>query len=88
MVSAISKSPQAHPVAQSTGTSTQKPTQSKSQSAPKTDSVQLSSAAQSMLAALQEATEAPAQTAKEAGASDRQAQRLLAKEVAAKSLAQ
>lgn len=88
MVSAISNVAQAHPVAQSTGTSSQKPNPSKSQSATKMDSVQLSSAAQSMLAALQEATEAPAQTAKEAGGGDRQAQMLLAKEVAAKSLAQ
>ena len=45
------------------------------------DSVQLSSAAQ---AALREALETPAQTAKEAGTGDVQAKRLLAKHAAAK----
>jgi len=51
------------------------------QSAP-TDTVQLSSAAQ---AALQEALETPAQTAKEAGAGDPQAKRLLVRKAAAKA---
>lgn len=46
------------------------------------DSVQLSSAAQ---AALREAMETPAQTAKEAGTGDAQAKRLLVKEAAAKA---
>jgi hypothetical protein len=46
------------------------------------DTVQLSSAAQ---AALREAMETPAQTAKEAGTGDAQAKRLLAKEAAAKA---
>ncbi len=46
--------------------------------------VQLSSAAQ---AALREATETPAQTAKEAGHGDVQAKHLLAKQAAAKELA-
>jgi hypothetical protein len=46
------------------------------------DTVQLSSAAQ---AALREALETPAQTAKEAGTGDMQAKRLLAKEAAAKA---
>ncbi len=45
------------------------------------DTVQLSSAAQ---AALREATETPAETAKEANAGDNQAKRLQAKEAAAK----
>jgi hypothetical protein len=45
------------------------------------DSVQISNAAQT---ALKEATETPTQTAKEAQSGDHQAQRLLAKEVAAK----
>jgi hypothetical protein len=45
---------------------------------------QLSKAAQATLAALEEATETPAQTAKEAGSGDLQAQRLLAKEAAKK----
>ena len=48
------------------------------------DQVHLSSAA---LAALQEASETPAQTAKEAGAGDHQAQRLLAKESHVSALA-
>jgi hypothetical protein len=48
------------------------------------DSVQLSSAAQS---ALREATETPAQTAKEAGSGDMQAKLLLAKQEAAKESA-
>ena len=87
MVSAISNATQTQPVAQSMGASTQKPTQSKPQSATSTDSVQLSQAAQAMLAALQEARENPAQTAQEARLGDLQAQRLLAKEAAAKSAA-
>ena len=48
------------------------------------DKVQLSSAAQ---AALREAVETPAQTAKEAGSGDNQAKQLLAKEEAAKEAA-
>lgn len=60
------------------------PIQSKPEAsgAGKTDAVQLSSAAQ---AALQEASETPAQTAKEAGTGDMVAKRLLAKEQAAKA---
>jgi hypothetical protein len=87
MVSAISNAAQTQPVAQSTETSAQKPTQSKPQSATTTDSVQLSQTAQAMLATLQEAGETPAQTAKEASLGDLQAKRLLAKEAAAKSVA-
>jgi hypothetical protein len=87
MVSGISKAAQTQPVAQSKGTSTQKPTQPDSQTATSPDTVQLSKAAQATLAALQEARETPAQTAREAGKGDRQAQRLLAKEAAAKSVA-
>ena len=49
-----------------------------------TDTVQISSATQ----ALQEAIEPRAQTAKEAGHGDRQAQRLLAKEAAAAKIGQ
>jgi hypothetical protein len=48
------------------------------------DKVQLSSAAQ---AALREAVETPAQTAKEAGSGDMQAKRMLAKQEAAKEAA-
>jgi hypothetical protein len=63
-----------------------KAAQSKPQSAPaKTveDTVQLSQAAQSAAAAMKEARETPAQTAKEAVGGDFQAKRLLAKETAA-----
>ena len=48
--------------------------------AAKSDTVELSSAAQATLAALKEASETPAQTAQEAGGGDAQAQRLLATE--------
>jgi TRAP-type mannitol/chloroaromatic compound transport system substrate-binding protein len=48
------------------------------------DTVQLSSSAQAALAVLKEAAETAAQTAQEAGKGDLQAQRLLAKEAAAK----
>ncbi len=60
-----------------------KPPESRRETVP-SDSVQLSSAAQS---ALREASETPAQTAKEAGTGDLQARRLLAKEEAAKEAA-
>jgi hypothetical protein len=60
-----------------------KPHDSRLQTVP-TDSVQLSSAAQ---AALREAVETPAQTAKEVGTGDLQAKRLLAKQEAAKEVA-
>jgi hypothetical protein len=85
MVSAISNSSQVEPVSKSTGTSTQKPTQSEPPSATSKDSVQLSAAAQAALAALQEAIETPAQTANEASHGDLQAQRLLAREAVEKS---
>jgi hypothetical protein len=87
MVSAISNATPAQPVAQPTRTSTQKPAQSEPQSATSTDSVQLSKVAQAMVAALQEATETSVQTAQEARHGDLQAQRLLAKDAAAKSVA-
>ncbi len=48
------------------------------------DTVQLSSAAQAMLAAIQESQETPTQTAQEADRGDPQAQRLLAREAAEK----
>jgi hypothetical protein len=51
-----------------------------------TDTVQLSSAAQAALAAIKEAQETPAQTAKEATGGDPQARRLLAREAAAKAV--
>lgn len=87
MVSAISNVTQAQPVARSTGTSTEKPTKSAPQAATSTDSVQLSAFAQTMLAAMQEATETPPQTTKEAGQGDLQAQRLLTREAAAEPVA-
>lgn len=59
---------------------TQKSTQSKPQPT-KTDTVHISNAA---LAAVQEATETHAQTVNEASHGDSQAQRLLAKQAAAK----
>jgi hypothetical protein len=84
MVSGISNVTQAQPVAQPKGTSTQKPAQSESKSAASTDTIKLSTAAQATLAALQEARETSSQTAQEAGKGDLEAQRLLAKEAAAK----
>jgi len=85
MISPISNATHAQPVAHATTTSTQKPAQSKPQSA-STDSVTLSAAAKAMAANLKEATETPAQTIQEAGGGDPQALRLLAKEAAAKSV--
>jgi hypothetical protein len=84
MVSATSNATHTVPVAQSTGTPTQKATQPRPQSTTSGDSAQLSAVAQASLAALKEATETSAQTTKEAGLGDRQAQRLLAKEAATK----
>jgi hypothetical protein len=65
------------PSAAKSATVSQKSTPSQTLS---TDTVQISSAAQT---ALQEVLEAPAQTAKEARSGDHQAQRLLAREAAA-----
>jgi hypothetical protein len=87
MVNATSNVTQTQPVAQSTKPSTQKPTQPEPKSVTITDSVQLSKAGQAMLAAVQESIETPAQTAKEARGGDLQAQRVLAKEAASKSVA-
>jgi hypothetical protein len=80
MLNPVSGASQTQPVAHST-TRTTNATQSKPESTNKTDTVQLSSIAQ---VALKEATETPAQTAKEANGGDRQAQRLLAKQAAEK----
>ena len=87
MVGAVSHATQAQPAAPATATSGHKQTQSKSQPAAATDSVQLSAAGQAALAAMQEATETPAQTAKEAAGGDLQAKRLLAREAAAEPAA-
>ena len=70
------------PAAKSTSPS-EKPTQSKPSAEP-TDTVKISVAAQAM----QEATETPQQTAKEAQGGDQQAKRLVAKEAAAEKPAQ
>ena len=70
---------QTQPVAKSATSSTQSHPQPAARII--TDTVQISSAAQ----ALQEAIESPAQTAKEASAGDHQAQRLLAREAAARA---
>jgi hypothetical protein len=87
MVNAVSNATQAQPVSQATGTSAKKPAQSEAKPALSTDSVQLSQTAQAMLAARQEAIETPAQTATESSHGDLQAQRLLAKEAAARPVA-
>ena len=79
MVSSVTGAPQTQPVAQSAPVSP-KPVHVKPEAAA-TDTVHVSSAAK---AALQEATETPAQTAKEAQHGDKQAQLLLAKENAEK----
>jgi len=84
MVSGVSNAAPAQPVAQPTGKAAQKPAQSKHPADSGTDSVQLSGAAQALLAARQEARETPAQTAREANQGDRQAKNLLAKEAAQK----
>jgi hypothetical protein len=73
---AVSTQPALQPKA-----ATQQPAPAKLQPAP-ADTVQISAAAQ----ALKEATENPAQTAKEAAGGDVQAKRLLAKEAADKAL--
>jgi hypothetical protein len=84
MVSSITSASHTQPAA--VPVAPHKPAQSKPQPAAATaDSVQLSSAAQARLAAMQEATETSAQTAKEASGGDLQAQRLQAREAAAKS---
>ena len=60
-----------------------KPSQPAKQTAPATDSVQISKTAQTAAAALQEARETPTQTSQEAARGDLQARRLAAKEAAA-----
>jgi hypothetical protein len=82
MISGISNATPAQPVAaRSRETASQKPVQSK---APAGDSAQLSQAAQARVAALQEVRETAQQTGQEANHGDLQAQRLLAREAAAK----
>ena len=83
MISSISNAAPTQLAAPAAKTSAQKATPSKPQSGGG-DTVQLSSAAQAMLAAIQESQETPTQTAQEAGRGDLQAQRLLATEAAEK----
>jgi hypothetical protein len=77
MVSSVTGAPQAQPAAQSAPVNPKqihvKPR------ATATDTVHVSAAAKVKAAALQEATETPVQTAKEAQRGDKQAQLLLAK---------
>ena len=85
MISPVSNVTQSEPVAQASTAPTPKTSQPETHSAAVADSVQISKAAQAALATLQELRETPTQTANEAGHGDLQAQRLLAKELAAKS---
>ena len=88
MISAVTSAHQPQPVAAQaaqtkvtvSATAHTKPTQTASSASVPADTVQISSAAQ---AALKETLETSAQTAKEASNGDRQAQRLIAREVAA-----
>ena len=82
MVSSVTAAPQAQPMAQSAPVNPE-PVDVKPK-AVATDTVHVSAAAKAKAAALQEATETPAQTAKEAQRGDKQAQILLAKEKAEK----
>ena len=83
MINPVSNITQPEAVAQTTPTP--KSSQSEPHAPTAVDSVQISNAAQAALASLQELKETSAQTANEARHGDLQAQRLLAKEVAAKS---
>jgi hypothetical protein len=83
MVSTVKSATQTQPAAQPPAVQ-QKSTQPKPQRTTKTDTVHISNAG---LAAVQEATETHAQTVNEASHGDSQAQRLLAKEAAAKAAA-
>ena len=83
MVSGISNTAQVQPEVAANNPA-KKQAVPESHTATNADTVQLSNAAQSRIAALQEATETVAQTTREAGHGDRQAQRLLAKEAASK----
>ena len=83
MISAIANSAQANPTTAAQAQPAAKaaaPSRTPSPSPVVADTVQISNAAKALM---QEAIETPAQTAKEAGRGDRQAQRLLAKEEAA-----
>jgi hypothetical protein len=90
MISSIASAASAQPPASvnaTTGNNKQTSGAKQSSSTAETDTVHLSSAAQAQVsapkAALQEAAETPAQTAKEAAGGDIQARRLLAREAEA-----
>jgi hypothetical protein len=87
MISPISNASRPQPVAQSTQTNAKNPVQGKPHSASSGDTVTLSNTAQAMAAALAETQETSTQTSQEAHHGDLQAQRLLAKEAAAKPVA-
>jgi hypothetical protein len=82
MVNSVSSDTQSQPV-----TPSAEPSKSKSQPQPAstTDSVQISKAAQDLLAIEQEFRETSVQTAQEAAHGDLQAQQLLAREAAEKA---
>lgn len=79
MLNAISSATQALPVAQLAPTRAPKSATATPEFGGGTDTVQLSQAAQTRLAALQETRETPAQTAREANQGDLQARMLLAR---------
>ena len=81
MISSVASASVTQAVVPSTSTSKAAPQPKASAASVPTDTVKISSAASKMM---QEATESAAQTAKEAGAGDVQAQKLLAKEAEAR----
>jgi hypothetical protein len=81
MIEATANAVHTQPATQSKGAPAQKPAKPAATPA-SADSVQLSSAAQTRLAANQEVIETSAQTSQEAAKGDHQAQRLLARESA------
>jgi len=88
MVSAISNATQPQPVAQSTATSTQKPTSGQTKNPPPAGiPLKLSTAALAALATLKEATENPLKTATEAGNGDLSGPKATRTEAGAKSVA-
>jgi len=87
MITAVSNATASQPVAQPTSTPSAKPAAPKPTSTSNPDSVQISQLGQTIAAAVQEDRETPAQTAQEANRGDSQAERFLAREVAAKPVA-
>jgi hypothetical protein len=84
MINSVSNTHAAQPAAQAAAQAPKaQPAPAKTSPAPRAnDTVQISTAAKALL---QEATETPAQTAREARGGDRQALRLLAREAAAQT---